>query len=43
MFAIRDAANEVMEPPDWLGNLKEEFKILDVDTQRLIEDGRATI
>ena len=43
MFAIRDAANEVMEPPDWLGNLKEEFKILNGDTQRLIEDGRATI
>jgi len=43
MYAIRDAANELMEPTDWLGQLKEEFNILYGDTHRLIEDGRATI
>lgn len=42
-YAIRDAANELMEPPDWLGHLKEEFNILYGDTRRLIEYGRSDI
>jgi radical SAM superfamily enzyme YgiQ (UPF0313 family) len=41
--AIKEASNEVMEPPFWLEELRSEFNGLNIFTQGLIGEGKAVL